>query len=121
MAQLDKHAVRTLAMTLTRSLILTLTPSLALTLTVTLSLALTLALTQSATRHAPGAQPGVWAACRTLTLPGPSPSPGPEQVAILEGDKGSWGVEWGATQPPRYVSLKQGKASRLRQSGLTRS
>ena len=37
---------------------------------------------------------------------------------MLEGDKGSWGVEWGATQPPRYVSLKQGKASRLGQSAL---
>ena len=40
---------------------------------------------------------------------------------MLEGDKGSWGVEWGATQPPRYVSLKQGKASPLGQSALARS
>ena len=40
---------------------------------------------------------------------------------MLEGDKGSWGVEWGATQPPRYVSLKQGKVSRLGQSALARS
>ena len=76
----DKHAVRSLAPTLT--------PSLAL--------------------------------IPTLTL---SPGPGPGQVATLEGDKGSWGVEWGATQPPRYVALglKQGKANRLRQSALARS
>jgi hypothetical protein len=75
----DKHAVRSLAPTLT--------PSLALILTLTLS-----------------------------------PGPGPGQVATLEGDKGSWGVEWGATQPPRYVvGLKQGKANRLRQSALARS
>jgi hypothetical protein len=76
----DKHAVRSLAPTLT--------PSLALILTLTLS-----------------------------------PGPGPGQVATLEGDKGSWGVEWGATQPPRYVALglKQGKANRLRQSALARS
>ena len=36
----------------------------------------------------------------------PQPLLGPQAVAALDGDKGSWGVEWGATQPPRYVSLK---------------
>jgi len=43
------------------------------------------------------------------------PPPGAAQldkhaVAALEGEKGSWGVEWGA-QPPRFVSLKHQKAT----------
>ena len=96
----DKHAVHRLAPALSPSLVPALTPD-----------------------PEPKPRPeGRWLSSRASQAanPNPNPNPDPKQVATLEGEQGSWGVEWGATQPPRFV-VKPGKARRRRRSAMARS